>query len=111
MGTKPMAGKRKQGPEAAIQSTILEYLTLRRVFHWRQNSGAFRNAHGDFYRFGVTGAPDIFCVIKGAIYGLEVKAPKGKLNPHQEEFRDGFAAAGGKYHIVRSLEDVQALGI
>jgi hypothetical protein len=41
-----------------------------------QNSGAFDNGKGGFYRFGALGAPDIICVIAGQYVGIEVKAPK-----------------------------------
>lgn len=64
-----------------------------------------------FMKFGVVGAPDIFVVKNGAIYGLEVKAPKGRQNENQIAFQQGFEKAGGKYYVVRSLEDVQAAGL
>lgn len=64
-----------------------------------------------FLKFGMVGAPDIYVVKAGAIYALEVKAPKGTQNDNQKEFEKGFTAAGGKYFVVRSIEDVQAAGL
>lgn len=91
--------------EAEIQKQILDYLALKRIFHYRQNSGAFmRDDH--FYRMGATGAPDIVCVIAGQYVGIEVKAPKGKQSDHQKEFQKKLEAAGGKYVLAYSLEDV-----
>lgn len=100
--------------EAEIQNTILAYLKYRRVFHWRQNSGAGimkQGAGTRFIRFGVIGAPDIFVIKDGTIYGLEVKSKVGKQNDNQKEFQEGFEKAGGAYHVVRCLEDVQKIGL
>lgn len=99
--------------EADIQRTILDYLSYKGIFHWRQNSGAMvvPGPQRRFMKFGVIGAPDIFVVKNGSIYGLEVKAPKGKQNENQLAFQEGFEKAGGIYKVVRSLEDVQGIGL
>jgi hypothetical protein len=52
------------------------------------------------------GAPDTICVIDGQFVGIEVKAPKGKQNDHQKDFERNLVAAGGKYILAFSLEDV-----
>jgi hypothetical protein len=59
-----------------------------------------------FYRFGALGSPDIICVIDGQYVGIEVKGPKGKQSAHQKEFQKKLEAAGGKYILAYSLEDV-----
>lgn len=92
----------------------MDYLAYKRVFAWRQNSGAAVIENGGkrrFMHFGATGAPDIFVVKDGSIYGLEVKSKVGRQNDNQKAFQQGFEAAGGKYHIVRSLEDVFKIGL
>lgn len=38
--------------------------------------------------------------------GIEVKAPKGKQSDHQKEFQKNLEAAGAKYVLAYSLEDV-----
>ena len=90
---------------------ILDYLALKGIFHYRQNSGAFvfpehGNAKRKFIRVGALGAPDIICVIKGQYVGIEVKAPKGKQSDHQKAFQQALEAAGGRYVLAYSLEDV-----
>lgn len=92
--------------ESDIQRQILDYLALRRVFHYRNNSGAFKDTAGHFYRFGALGSPDIICVIAGQFVGIEVKAPKGKQSDHQKEFQNKLEAAGGSYVLAYSLDDV-----
>jgi hypothetical protein len=94
--------------EGDTQKQILDYLALKHVFHYRNNSGAFKRDDGHFYRFGAAGSPDIICVIKGQYVGIEVKAPKGKQSEHQKEFQRQLEEAGGKYLLAYSLEDVVA---
>ena len=62
--------KRATPKESEIQKAILDYLTLRRVFHYRNNSGAFVDSNKHFYRFGALASPDIICIVKGQYVGL-----------------------------------------
>jgi hypothetical protein len=54
--------------------------------------------------------PDILAVINGQFVGFEVKTPRGKQSPDQLIFQRRLERNGGKYHLVRSLEDVKKLG-
>jgi hypothetical protein len=92
--------------EADTQKVILEWLAWRKIFHYRNNSGAFVDSQKHFYRFGALGSPDIICVIKGQFVGIEVKAPKGKQSDYQKEFQRQLEAAGGRYMLAYSLDDV-----
>lgn len=101
--------------EREIQKSIIDYLKLKRYCFWRQNSGAMPTSNDGyctrFISFGTPGAPDIFLVKGGKIYGLEVKTPKGKQNDNQIAFQDRFEEAGGIYKVVRSLDDVREMGL
>ena len=92
--------------KADTQRAILDYLALKKHFCWRNNGGAFKTDRGGFYRVGTPGAPDIICVIEGQFVGIEVKDEKGKLNPNQVAFKERLEAAGGKYVVARSVDDV-----
>lgn len=92
--------------EKSTQRAILDYLTLKKIFHWRQNSGIFKTESGGFYSMGLVGAPDIFCVNGGRCIGIEVKDVKGKQNENQKLFQENFEKAGGIYILARSLDDV-----
>ena len=93
--------------EKDIQRQILEWLTWKKIFHYRQNSGAFRtNNDTRMYWFGAKGAPDIVCVINGQYVGIEVKMPKNGLSELQVNFKYNLEMAGGKYIIAYCLEDV-----
>ena len=92
--------------ESDIQKSIIDYLTIKKVFFWRQNSGAVVTESKRFIRMGITGAPDIFIVKNGQIIGLEIKTLKGRQNENQKNFQEMFEKAGGIYYLVRSLDDV-----
>ncbi len=92
--------------ESDLQRQILKHLALKRIFHYRNNSGAFDNGHGGFYRFGALGSPDIICVIEGQFVDIEVKATKGRQLDHQKKFKKNLEEAGGKYILAYSLDDI-----
>lgn len=61
--------------------------------------------------FSKNGVPDIIVVRDGVFIGLEVKTPTGRQSEAQATFQKELEDAGGQYHIVCSIEDVQALGL
>jgi hypothetical protein len=97
--------------EKATQAAILDFLALKGVFHWRNNTGTFKTDRGGYYRFGMPGSPDIMCVVppSGQLLGIEVKDTKGRLNENQILFRDRLESVGGRYIVARSLDDVLPL--
>jgi len=54
------------------------------------------------------GFADLVILCEGRVLFLELKAPKGRLRPDQEAFRDAVLAQGFSWALVRSLDD--ALG-
>lgn len=100
--------------EKDIQKSIIEYLGYKKHFFWRNNSGAMvseYNGKKRFMRFGEVGSPDI-CVIKGGQFiGLEVKNEKGRLSKDQENWGAECILAGGKYYVVRSIDDCVRVGL
>lgn len=84
------------------------YLTMKKVFHYRNNSGAFKNSEGHFFRFGAVGSPDIIAVINGKYVGIECKMGSGRQSPSQKEFEKNLTKAGGEYWLIRSVEELVA---
>ena len=76
--------------EKDTQKSVLDFLRLKGIFHFRQNSGAFKTERGGFYRMGKSGAPDIVAVVNicyiGVYVALEIKDISGKLNDNQIKF-------------------------
>jgi len=99
--------------ENAVQKSILDYLALKQVFHWRQNNGATYDAKLGFYRShtGIKGVPDIICVIDGKFVGIECKTKSGRQSADQVLFQKRLEAAGGVYILARSVDDVIECGI
>lgn len=112
---------RKRVPEKVIQAAILKYLEGTGLLFWRQNSGLIpvptgrKNRSGKpifrMVKLGTEGLPDIIVVVPptGQFLGLEVKASDGKLRPAQIEFSTRLLDAGGRYEVVRSVDDVKAV--
>ena len=57
---------------------------------------------------GFAGFADLMILCDGRVLFLGLKAPKGRLRPDQEAFRDAVQAQGFGWALVRSLDD--ALG-
>lgn len=93
--------------ESDVQKAILDYLGYKQIFHYRNNSGAFKTNSGGFYRFGTPGSPDIIAVIHGRFIGIECKAPKGKQSENQKMFQQTLEEAGGFYILAYSIDDVE----
>ena len=55
------------------------------------------------------GTNDLVLVHMGMYYGLEVKTAVGVQSPEQVRFMDNVRKAGGKYEVVRGIEDVQEI--
>jgi hypothetical protein len=101
-------------PEGAIQNAILEYLRLRHIFAWRNNSGAVQRRGRDgrvhTYGYGLVGSSDILGVMpddSGRLLAIEVKAPTGRLSPAQRDFIESLNSRNCVAFVARSVEDVE----
>lgn len=95
--------------ETKIQNEIIKYLNQQGIFCWRNNNGSIYDVNLKQYRSftGMKGVPDIICVIDGQFVGIEVKTKTGKQSPDQLLFQKRLERNGGRYYIVRCLEDVK----
>ena len=77
--------------EQNIQGQILEYLNLRNIIAWKNQTGT----PGGRYRIGRSGAPDIVGIMPdGRFLGIEVKKPGEPLSEGQEKFLNDATARG-----------------
>lgn len=95
--------------ENEIQKVCLEYLLKQGIFAWRQNNNSIFDARLNGYRShtGLKGVPDILAVINGTMVGFECKTKTGKQSPDQLLFQKRLERNGGRYYLVRCLEDVK----
>lgn len=110
--------KRRGTPEAGLQRAVVQALRVAlprtAIIHHSANEvtepgprGAQRQAI--LVGMGVhRGFADLIVLCDGRVLFLELKAPKGRLRPEQEAFRDAVDAQGFGWALVRSLDD--ALG-
>jgi hypothetical protein len=109
---------RRGTPEADLQRAVVQSLRVvlprAAIIHHCANEvtepgprGAKRQAI--LVSMGVhSGFADLMVICDGRVLFLELKAPKGRLRPAQEAFRDAVLAQGFGWALVRSLDD--ALG-
>jgi hypothetical protein len=103
----------KAARESDLVKACLQYLQLKRIFAFRNNTGAaaFAGPAGRkrFVRFSTPGAADILGVLPGGKFlAVEVKRTGGKLTAAQAAFLDHVRAAGGLSLVVRSVDDLAA---
>ena len=97
--------------EKETQNQILEYLKLKGIMHWRQNSGAMmvdaKGGGSRFISFGFKGISDILgCMPDGKFFAIEVKSEKGRLTDSQKTFLANVEKNNGVALVARSLDDV-----
>jgi hypothetical protein len=97
--------------EADVLRAVDQWLTLKRMPHWRVNSGGLKDSHGRLVRFGAKGMAD-FCAIGPAPEGksiwIECKRPVGGVvSEAQQEFLDCINNRGGIGIVVNSIESLE----
>ena len=96
---------RPKEKESDIQHAVLQYLSLKGIFHYRNSVGAFKTERG-FYRFGAVGSGDIIAVIGGIYVAIEIKGTGKSQTPAQETFQANLEHAGGQYWLIHSLDEL-----
>lgn len=89
-------------PEGLIKRQILDYLEIRRVFHWVNQAGKIPGR-----RLLKVGISDILGIYNGKPLAIEVKSEKGKLTDEQQQFQQEFRENGGIAFVAKSIEDVE----
>ncbi len=101
--------------ESALVRGVLEYLELRGIFAWRNNSGSILQRRGPkTYRIKLApeGAPDIIGVLgDGRFLGIECKKIGGRTDKDrelaQQAFQNRLRENRAVVFVARTLDDVQ----
>lgn len=95
--------------EAEVLKSIMQFLDIKGVFKFRNNSGAYSDAKsGRFIRFGKKGSSDILAIYPktGQFWAIEVKRPGGLLSDEQVTFLKDVRRSGGVSTVAESIEDI-----
>jgi hypothetical protein len=111
--------KDTQPLETDIQRAICDYLALKQnqgeLIFWRNNNTAVYDPKRHTFRampkYTPKGLPDIEVIKDGWWIGLEVKRKGTYQSPGQKEFQALCESAGAEYHVVRSVDDLQVIGL
>lgn len=113
-----MVREKGKGPfekkEGDIQSEILTWLRHQfpLAFIRKVSVGSRQVGNGKTVPNEMAGFPDIMMLKGGVFYGIEVKRPKQKPDPHQEAVHQWLRDAGGIVYVVTSLEELRkAMGL
>ena len=100
----------QQPLERQIQTQILDYLKLRGVFCWKQNtSGIYRKDRSAYIPSHTRGMPDICGILRGGrAFYVEVKRRTGRLSEPQKEFLGRASTLGALAIVAYCVEDVEA---
>ncbi len=97
--------------EKQLMRGCLDYLAYYKktypIFYFRANSGSVITQGGRVFKGASAGTPDIILLVDSIFCGLECKTEKGKQSPAQKEAEQAIIAAGGKYFLIRSMEEIR----
>jgi hypothetical protein len=103
----------KVTPERVIEVQILRFLTLKRIYSWKNVTGGYFDPVRKIFRkqaspFAINGTSDILGVLPdGKFLAIEVKSKTGRPSPEQINFIDSVTKNNGIAFIARSIQDVQ----
>lgn len=99
----------KAPTETALVKAAIEFLRLRQIMCWRNNTGVLRNPVGRPVRFGIAGSSDILGIIpsEGQFLAAEAKMPGRKPTPVQEAFLSEVRDAGGLAIVFHDLDELE----
>lgn len=94
-------------PGNELDRVALEWLLLRGVPAWRNNTGAYMRGKA-FIRYGMKGSSDILGILppSGRFLAAEGKQEYEKVSVPQQQFLEAGNEAGGLGFVFRSLDEL-----
>lgn len=115
------AGMRRGTPEGAVLRQITDYLSAKRVWWTRMNTGSFPLGEGKsrrFFKAGRKGMADLLAWVtvpytssRQTALWIEVKSKTGAQTDDQKAFQEEVEAAGMYYILARDVSDLQKAGL
>lgn len=104
--------------ETELQRQVMDYLDAKGIYYVRPQAGGYR---GGMNLKCNEGAPDLIICKKQPLYmavgligifvGIELKTSEGKQRPSQKFAQERIEKCGGKYLIIRSIDELQDAGL
>jgi hypothetical protein len=104
--------------ESDVLKQCLDLLKLRRVFHFRNQTGALavgQEVNRRFVRFGAVGSSDIIAILPthsrrpGVFLALEIKRPGGRVSKPQARFLANVKHHGAEAHVIEDVVQLDEL--
>jgi hypothetical protein len=101
----------RRRPEQDVQKAVAEHMRRRaqpNVFWFACENGGARTAiEGAILKScGIKrGVPDLILIKSGRTFGLELKAPNGRLSPAQEAAHEEMKAAGAEVAVAVGVDE------
>lgn len=93
--------------ESEVQKMLLDYLRIRGWFAFKVNTaGIFKQKTGNYIPNPNRGCPDIFAAKGGITIAVEAKSEKGAQSDFQKEWQRNWEAAGCRYLLIHSLDEL-----
>lgn len=94
--------------ESEIQKQCLQILTAFNIFHWRQNTGAYRVNGRVIHSASINGIADIIGILPdGRFLAVECKRSKGgKVSEVQKDFLQNITKNNGVALVVNDPEQL-----
>lgn len=101
---------KKPSETESIVKPCLQYLAMKGILAWRNNTGAFAGEYKGkkrFVKFGVKGGSDILGIMPGGrALAVECKMPGEKVTADQEAFLATARNAGAFVAVVHSVDEL-----
>jgi len=101
---------RRRNPEAQIQRAVMAHIRARGVpglFAFHPANGGWRSKIEAAILKGqgvVPGVPDVILIHDGRTYGLEIKAPGGRISENQIAAHSAMTQAGAYVCVAEGLD-------
>jgi len=93
--------------ETELVRMCLDYLHLKGVFAWRNNSGGFKKGE-HFIRVGCVGSADIIGIINhGRFLAVECKVGRNRPSDRQKAWGSQISERGGLLIVAYSIDDLE----
>lgn len=108
--------------EQELQQRIRLELSRGDIRLWRNNVGALRDARGQLVTYGlcrgssdliglrqITVGPEHLGMSLAVFTAIEVKGPRGQVQPEQQRFIELIQRMGGRAGVARSLDEARRI--